>query len=265
MMEGDSGMGVSSAPEDNLVPSIIVLQPLSPQVMDGAAALPDAEPGDLLLRGAEELVDGDEGIWFQPCNYFNKWLEFIPRDAGGGFVASYDFVPGKIDRNHLPDRAERDPENPNRAVFTDSGNECVHYHFVAGLAWQSGSGLEFVIPFKGSGHSVARGWNTTRLRQRWVGGPRDGQPMPAPANLYRLTTTQRKNKKGQWYVISVGAPVPLTSAEGREIVGDPARAYVMARSLGQAIESGQKVVGADLEADAGADDAEGAADAGAEM
>lgn len=244
MME-DSGMGVSTAPEDNLVPSILVLQPLSPQVLDGPNQVEGAEAGDIYLRGVDTIVPGTEGFWFQPCEKYDKWMQFVPRDEGGGFVAAYDFDPGVCDRKTLPEGAEFDPDNRNRAYFPDSGNECVHYHFVAGFLWDNnGTALEYVIPFKGTGHTIARTWNTTRLRQRFP----NGMPMPAAANLYHLTTTAKRNKKGQWYVFEIGAAVALRSEEAASIVGgDPLRAYQMGRSLAGAISTGEKVIGVDTD------------------
>ena len=177
-------------------------------------------------------------------------MQFIPRDEGGGFVAAYEFEEGVCDDTHLPEGAEFDPENRNRAYFPDSGNECVHYQFIAGFLWDAyGQGLEYVIPFKGTGHTVQKTWNTKRLRQRLE----NGAPMPAHGVLYPVTTATKRNKKGQWFQFEVGNAVPLIKTVKDEIVvneeavqlvgGDPMRAFIMGRSLAGAISSGQKIVG----------------------
>src|SRR6202035_3091033 len=50
-MKADAGRGVSTAQEDNQVPLIYVLQPLSPQVDKRSEQYVEgAEPGDLWLR-----------------------------------------------------------------------------------------------------------------------------------------------------------------------------------------------------------------------
>lgn len=247
MMQQDAGVGVSTKAEDNIVPNILVLQPLSPEVDEkDAKYIEGAKPGDIYLRGTGVIIPGDVGLWFQPVEMYNKWLEFVPRDSGGGFVAAYDFSEA-IDRTHPPEGAERKEDNANRFHFPDSHTECIHYHFVVGFMWEEQMPMEYVIPFKSTGHTVAKGWNTTRLRQRFP----NGQSMPAAANLYHLTTARKTNKQGTWYVFEVGAPTFIKSEEGLEVVGDAVKAYTIARSLAGAVASGQKIIAVDDDAPEG--------------
>ena len=52
------GRGVSTAAEDNLVPMIAVLQPLSPQLnkQNQGKYIADAQPGSILCRGMDPEV-----------------------------------------------------------------------------------------------------------------------------------------------------------------------------------------------------------------
>jgi len=232
-MYQDAGLGVSLRANDNITPSISVLQPLSPQVLERDH---DASPGDFWMSGANPpVIPGSEGIWFQPAAMTEAWFEFIPRDSGGGFVARYDVEYDNMGRIMPPEGAEQSEDNPNSYSFTESGNNCIHYRHIAGIVWQDGVGLEYVLPFHGTGHTVARSWNTKWTRKRFP----DGTLMPAYSHLYNLTTDQRSNKKGTWYQISVDEGTHLRDCS--EIVGDPAKALQMARSLAQAFKSGDKL------------------------
>lgn len=235
-MRADAGMGVSTRAADNIVPSISVLQPLSPEVLDGPDQIANSKPGDFLMaNAAQPLVDGKTGVWFQPCATTEWWFEFIPRDAGGGFVARYQVEYDEREQLIPPPGAEQDPSNAFRYFFPESNHSCIHYRFVAGFAWIDTLGLEYVIPFYGTGHTVCRMWNTKWTRKRF----QNGLIKPAFSHLYHLTTGRRTNKKGTWFSIETSDGTPL--GETAEIVGDPKHAYVMARALSQAFARHEKV------------------------
>ena len=247
-IDQDLGKGVSTDVADNLVPLIYVLQPLSPQVLDGPMHMDDAKAGDIWLKNFAEtpIVSGKEGIWFMPCAMYQKWTEWIPRTQGGGFVASYDYNGGK-----LPEGAVRDEDEKKRPkyFFPDTGHDCVDTRYEAGMVWYNGQPYPYVIPFKSTGHKISRGWMTTRtsLLKRGVnGGP--GGVWPAWSHVYKLTTKMEKNTQGQWFNFNIGSPnfyIPGFQDKphkvGLEVIGgDPNRAYVMGRALAQAFESGAK-------------------------
>jgi hypothetical protein len=244
----DMGRGVSTDAADNLVPLIYVLQPLSPQVLDGPAHIEGARGGDIWLKNFPEnpVVSGKEGIWFQPCSMYQKWTEWIPRDHGGGFVGSYDHNDGK-----LPEGAVRDSNQKQRPryYFPDTGNECVDTRYEAGLYWRDGTPYPYVIPFKSTGHSISRGWMTKRSGLIIRAGKRTGV-WPAYSHVYKLTTTQRTNSHGTWYLFQIGAPEflltgwagkPVSKIALEAVGGDGDGAYAAGRALSAAFESGAKV------------------------
>jgi hypothetical protein len=231
-MRQDAGLGISFAPQDNITPNISVLQPMSPMVLDG-----NAKPGDFLVaNGDPPTVDGSSGFYFQPCAVTQWWFEFVPREEGGGFVARY---PAEYDdRGQIiaPPGAElKDSETRYRYWFPDSGHECTHYRFVAGIMWRDGVGMEYVIQFHGTGHTVARNWNTAWGQKRLT----TGAPRPACASVYRVWTSQRSNKKGTWYQLVYDGGTPVEAAG--EIVGDIYDAYHRGKGLALAFKAGEKV------------------------
>jgi hypothetical protein len=242
MLQQDAGKGVSTAAEDNLVPLVYVLQPLSPQVMDGPAFIEGAKPGDIWLKNASDpIIKGRDGIWFMPCLMYQKWTEWVPRNRGGGFVGSYDYN----GRDSLPNGAIRDTQEKQRPrfYFPDTGNECVETRYEAGVVWRNGIPLPYVIPFKSTGHAVSRAWMTKRVNLR----RKDGGIWPAWSHLYRLTTTMKRNAFGNWYIFEIGDPKAYIAGydepvdEGMKIIGgDFKMAYAMGQQLQKAFAGGQK-------------------------
>jgi hypothetical protein len=244
LMHADAGMGVSTDAKDVLVPSINVLQPLSPEVLDGPDHVDGAHPGDFLLANTE-ILDGKKGFLFQPCGTTEWWFEFIPRESGGGFVNRY---PVFYHNNRIvpPEGAEQVP-NKLRWFFPATGNNCTHYKFVAGVMWRDGIGLEYVIPFFSTGHTAVRQWATKWMRKRF---PDDNSIMPAFSHVYRLTTNRRTNKQGTWFSIETDDGLPLmvinagqlgVNVAAKKVVGDVMKAYHMGRALATAFHTGEKV------------------------
>lgn len=193
-MERDAGKGVSTAQEDNLVPLIYILQAQSPQVNKrNAAYIEGAEASDIWLRNAPDpIVRGDTGFLFQPC-FFNKdWIEWVPRDSGGGFVARH---------LELPQDAKKieDPKNPNRVKYIrPNQNEVVETRHHVGYVITENGPLPYVISLSGSGHTVSRQWMFMMN-----GAQIDGQKAPSFAKLYRLKSKERSNAAGTWFAFDV--------------------------------------------------------------
>lgn len=82
------------APKDDLefFPKLKVLQGISPEVTRGDEKfIPGAAAGMLLLTTAQpQLLDGDDGVEVVFLECRKRYVEYVPRKQGGGFVASYD-------------------------------------------------------------------------------------------------------------------------------------------------------------------------------
>lgn len=230
-MQQDAGLGISFLPQDNITPNISVLQPMSPEVLNG-----NGRPGDFLIANSDPpTVDGTTGFYFQPCATTQYWFEFIHRDEGGGYVAQYPVEYDQRGQIIPPPGAElKDPNDRFHWWFPESGHECTHYRFVAGIMWRDGIGLEYVIQFHSTGHTVARNWNTSWSQKRLS----NGMPRPAFASVYRVWTKQRSNKKGTWYQLEYDGGTPIEAAA--EMVGDVNAAYQRGKLLTLAFQSGER-------------------------
>lgn len=76
--------------EDFAIPFIFLLQDLSPEVKEHRKEdyIPGAKPG-LFFNSVSRRLYGSE-LTLVPCVYDRKFIEWVPRDAGGGLVAVHE-------------------------------------------------------------------------------------------------------------------------------------------------------------------------------
>jgi hypothetical protein len=86
----DAGVGFEGTTSNDLsIPFIGILQSNSPQI-DGDNPVEGAKPGMLINTVTGELISGDVGQTFIPVHYDRAFVEWTPRDKGGGFVGLHD-------------------------------------------------------------------------------------------------------------------------------------------------------------------------------
>jgi len=180
--------------EDFAIPFIRVLQPLSPQVQkqDGKYVA-GASAGDLYNTVTDEIYDGEKGISIVPCAYTKKYLEWIPREKGGGLV----------NPNHdisILSKCVRD-EVTNRFITPD-GNEIVEtaQFFILVLEDEP---QQAVLAFTSTQLGVARKWSTMLRMARVQNNKGVSVGAPMFAYTYKLTTNTQSNEKGSWNGYSV--------------------------------------------------------------
>lgn len=272
-MGEDAGKGVSTASADNIVPMIKVLQPQSPEVLNGGPAyVVGAEMGMILVKGLGPLRE----MVFQSCHFDKAWPEWRPRGGGGGggsgFVARHNnrvatareaaqFPPvvGEVVKagEDIPDlplgdlsfRVNKDTRQ-KEWYRTSTMNDLVQTRYHAGFASVGSQVVPAVVPFTSTGHAVSKQW------MFHIGCQRDGkgQIYPSFAKVYRLTTKRKQNAKGTWFVI-----------EWEDAGFVDYAAYLRGRALNAAFGSGEMVADSDQETrdEAGAPDQGGGDDPGA--
>lgn len=222
-MVADAGQGVSSDQADNLVPLIYVLQPLSPQALKrNPKYMEGAEAGMIWLRNASDpLVNGEEGIDFQPCFFYKDIVEWVPRDDGGGFVGRHKTMPKDAVQ-------EPDPQDENILRWKrPNGNQLVETRYHVGYVLRNGSSLPFVIPLASTGHTFSKAW-MFMMNSQQVGGAIP----PSYACVYRLITEFKQNKKGEWFGWKVDDGEPPRWATEEE--------YAKGKALHVAFARGEK-------------------------
>jgi hypothetical protein len=137
--------------EDFAIPFIRVLQQMSPQLSKASGAyIEGASSGDLYNTVTNSVYDGSKGIILIPSAYTKKYIEWIPREKGGGLVnANHDIS--------ILSECKKDPES--RRFFTKEGNEIVEtaqfYVLVLDPEPQ-----QAVLAFTSTQLGVARKWLT---------------------------------------------------------------------------------------------------------
>lgn len=192
------GRGVSRDQDDSIIPLIYIIQSNSPQLdrQDRARYVDGAQAGSVWLRGSPEpMVDSEDGIEFQPCAFLKDWVEWIPRDNGGGFVQRHEMRSGEKRDDFLGRmKAEKvvDPKNPRRQRWVlPNKNELVETRYHYGFA----NDEPYVIPMTSTGHTVSRQWTAAMKRQRLP----NGKMADCWLHTYKLTTVQRQNASGKWF------------------------------------------------------------------
>lgn len=114
---------------DVAVPFLGVLQGLSPEVGKGPKGIKGASPGMLINTVTKELFDGDTGVIFQPVDTRHVFVEWKPRDQGGGFVAEHATDAKVV----LDCKANQE----FGSYKTPAGNDLIETFYVTGLMHRS--------------------------------------------------------------------------------------------------------------------------------
>jgi hypothetical protein len=190
-MVGDANKGMENIGADDVaIPFLCILQSNSPQVKKGSGKIKGAEEGDIFNNVTNEVFSGEDGILVVPSFYQKSYVEWVPREQGGGFVRSYN------DPDILK-QCKRNDEN--RDVLKSSGNHIVTtaYHFVL-LLKKDGSVERCVIGMSSTQLKKSRRWNSQMMSlQIDAGGGRKVNP-PMFSHLYCLTTVSESNERGSW-------------------------------------------------------------------
>ena len=190
-----AGTGLEEATtEDYAIPFIRLLQPMSPQLnknsgnyIEGAAA------GDLINTVSGEVYDGDKGISVVPCAYSKKYIEWIPREKGGGLVdANHDMSILKSCKS----------DEQTRRYYLQNGNEIVETAQFFVLVTEPDP-QQALITMTSTQLGVARKWLTMLRMARVKNSAGASVQAPMFAFTYRLGTSSMSNDKGTWNVFTV--------------------------------------------------------------
>lgn len=206
---GFEGMGK----DDYLVPFLRILQSNSPQVEGGASPIPGAKPGMIFNNVTKELIAGDAGVTFVPVAREHNYVEYTPRDAGGGFVGIRP-VDDPLVANLLA------AQGRFKKLVTKDGTELVETYYVFGVAILSDRRMPAVVGFSSTQIKAYKGW-MTNADGITIKLPNGGEAKPPLfAHRWRLGTFPDKNKKGSFHSWRVALD-GLSAADARLPVSDP--------------------------------------------
>ena len=219
-MSKDSGGGFEEVTSSDVqIPFIRVIQALSPQIKKSDSAfIKGASQGDIFNTVTKQFWSAEEGILVIPIHFQMKFLEFVPRDQGGGFVgelnpASEEVKKAKkIDKNSSIELLEND----NELVRTAQ-------HYVK-IVHEDGTLENAIVDMKKTQLKKSRQWMSIMMMQK-----HNGKTLPSFSQVYRLKTVEESNDKGNWYTWSVQ----------HEKMVDSIESYNDAKSFHASINSGE--------------------------
>lgn len=193
MLQADAGAGMEDMGKDDFaLPFLKILQALSPEVQRGNPRyVANARPGDFLNSITSELHPGEDGVELVRVAFEKKWLEWRPKETGGGLV--------RVSASAEEAAAHRIPAIGNEETDT----EIVETAQIYCLMNTSDSGWRpVVLPWTKSKLKVSRNWNAKMGEQtfkKW-GVAESTKTLPVMAVVYRLTTRSEAGKKGDYFV-----------------------------------------------------------------
>lgn len=189
-MEQYAGAGNSTSAQDNVLPFLAIIQKGSPQINDKKPEfINGAKVGMIFNTATGELWDGDEGVPVLAFNYQKKIVEWIPRSAGGGFVAQYD-----MDDEIVKTAKPRIIDGKPRGMMLPNGNDFVETAYTLCMI-KDKPGLPVVVAGASSALTPMRKWMTYRNNVLLP----NGKTAPAFGKIYLLKTVYTENESGDWY------------------------------------------------------------------
>ena len=152
-----AGVGTVFDSSEMQIPFIRIIQAMSPQANKKDDAYIDGSgQGDAFNTVTNEFWNGDDGLIVVPCYQETKFLEFIDRDSGGGFVGEIEPSIPTYKKQHA--MVQRNFANGNQLVKSDQ-----HYCLVIG---DGGIIQPAIVDMKSSQLKVSRRWKTQIAMQK---------------------------------------------------------------------------------------------------
>lgn len=196
LIAGDSGMGKENIKaSDMAIPRLSILQPSSPQVMPGKPEyLESAKTGMIYDSVQNVCYSGEKGLIAIPVSFRSAYLEWIPHNKGGGFIADHG-----TDESVLKN-CKQDSET--KMMLTPEGHEIVlTAEYFSFIMPPDGGLFPVIISMAKTQHRKSRVWNFL-INQFEIPNPANPEQRINPAMFYRsykLTTVLESNDKGSWF------------------------------------------------------------------
>jgi hypothetical protein len=189
--------------DDMSIPFFQILQQLSPQCTKGKPEfIKGAEPSDLFDTVTQRLFktrDDDDnpvtGARIMPIHYKRSFIEWVPRAQGGGIVEEYSVDDGlsivtRRNENNLDIIQEGSPLGTPGNQLNDT-----HTHF-AFLLGDDGTWEPVILTMASTQIKSSKDLNNMVSKHTLPNGAKATRFF----GVYSITTQQRTNDQGSWYV-----------------------------------------------------------------
>jgi len=218
LIMSNAGKGLENiTSEDITIPRLSIIQANSPQrKKKDEKYIENADEGDIFNTVTSQVYK--EPLTVIPCAYRKTYVEWIPREKGGGFVAAYDIRP-----------SDTTTDPATRKSFLKNGNQLVDTaeHFVI-IKRDDDSFESAVLTMTSSNLTVSRKWNTL-LKMKKINVK--GQMIDPPSFMYEFTlsTVEATNDQGTWQKYKI------------EEIGqiDKKHLFIAAETLSKSVDTGK--------------------------
>ncbi len=247
--QGETGYENLSG-SDLSLPFLNVLQGISPEVADNNPE--GARAGMFINSITKELVDGEkQGVVFQPVLTENKFVEWVPREKGGGWVAEYDPTDPYV-RQAQQYSAARNLDYGK--IETENGNQLVEtIYFYGHILDDSGEDIQGFAVLSCTSMKIkpAKAFRTV-MRTTLKG------KIPLWGWRTRIFTVKEKNEKGTFHTIQFKPLSGNNWIDGALLPDSPL--YAEGKALREMIQAGKAKVDFSQQAGAGTSGGHGADD-----
>lgn len=190
--------------EDLGIPFLSIIQKGSPQVDRdhkeyATKGIPGAEVGDIINTVSNAVIcKAGQEMQFIPCSYKKLFMEWTPREKGGGLVKTH------TDANILLECVK----NEKGQDVLRSGNLIVTTAYFYGVALLGDNRVPCVIGLTSTQLKKSKQWLNTATNIKLI-GPKGQYTPPFYSHGYLLSTTSESNAKGNWrgWIIKLGSIV----------------------------------------------------------
>ena len=203
--------------EDITIPRLAIIQANSPQrKKKDEKYIANADEGDIFNTVTSEIYK--EPLTVIPCAYRKTYVEWIPREKGGGFVQAYDVRP-----------SDTTTDPATRKSFLKNGNQLVDTaeHYIV-IKKDDDTYESAVLTMTSSNLTVSRKWNTL-LKMKKINVK--GQMIDPPSFMYEFTlgTIEATNDQGTWQKYKI------------EEIGqiDKKHLFIAAETLSKSVDTGK--------------------------
>mgnify|MGYP003110925317 CR=1 FL=1 len=201
--EADIGVGFEEVTSSDLqIPFVRIIQALSPQLKkNDPAFIAGASQGDIFNTVTNKVWSAEDGVLVLPVFFAMKFLEFVPRNQGGGFLGEFS-----ADSNEVR-TAVRDKDSGMELLT--NGNELVRsaQHYIK-IVHEDGNLENAIVDMKKTQLKKSRLWLSMMMMQK-----HNGKTLPSFANTYRLKSVEDGNDKGSWGSWSISLEGRVSSLE----------------------------------------------------
>jgi hypothetical protein len=201
--EADIGVGFEEVTTSDLqIPFVRIIQALSPQLKkNDPAFIAGASQGDIFNTVTNKVWGAEDGVVVLPVFFQMKFLEFVPRNQGGGFLGEFSAVSNEVRT------AVRDKDSGMELLT--NGNELVRsaQHYIK-IVHEDGTMENAIVDMKKTQLKKSRLWLSMMMMQK-----HNGKTLPSFANTYRLKSAEDGNDKGSWGSWSISLEGRVSSLE----------------------------------------------------